>query len=37
MTNAKKDRKKFGDKKPALIDYLLWMLKFVTHSEYVDW
>ena len=30
-------RKEFGDKKPKLVDYLLWMLKFVTHSEYVDW
>ena len=30
-------RKEFGDKKPALVDYLLWTLKFVTHSEYVDW
>ena len=30
-------RKEFGDKKPEIVDYLLWMLKFVTHSEYVDW
>lgn len=30
-------RKEFGDKKPELVDYLLLMLKFVTHSEYVDW
>lgn len=30
-------RKEFGDKKPELVDYLLWMQKFVTHSEYVDW
>lgn len=30
-------RKEFGDKKPALVDYILWTLKFVTHSEYVDW
>lgn len=30
-------RKEFGDKKPELVDYLLWSLKFVTHSEYVDW
>ena len=30
-------RKEFGDKKPELVDYLLWMLKFVTHSDYVDW
>ena len=30
-------RKEFGDQKPELVDYLLWMLKFVTNSEYVDW
>ena len=30
-------RKEFDDKKPALVDYLLWTLKFVTHSEFVDW
>ena len=30
-------RKEFGDKKPELVDYLLWSLKFVTHSESVDW
>ena len=30
-------RKEFGDKKPELIDYMLWSLKFVTKSEYVDW
>ncbi len=30
-------RNEFGDKKPELVDYLLWTLKFVTHSEYVDW
>ena len=30
-------RKEFGDKKPELVDYMLWMLKFVTKSEYVDW
>jgi len=30
-------RKEFGDKKTELVDYLLWSLKFVTHSEYVDW
>lgn len=29
-------RKEFGDKKPELVDYLLWTLKFVTHSEYVE-
>jgi len=30
-------RKEFGDKKPDLVDYLLWSLKFVTKSEYVEW
>ena len=30
-------RKEFGDKKPELVDYMLWSLKFVTHSEYVEW
>ena len=30
-------RKEFGDKKPELVDYILWMVKTVTHSEYVDW
>ena len=30
-------RKEFGDKKPDLIDYLLWSLKFVTHSDVVEW
>ena len=30
-------RKEFGDKKPELVDYLLWTLKFVTKSEYVEW
>ena len=30
-------RKEFGDKKPDLADYMLWMLKCVTKSEYVDW
>ena len=29
-------RKEFGDKKPKLVDYLLWMGKFVTHSDYVE-
>ncbi len=29
-------RKEFGDKKPSLVDYLLWTLKFVSKSEYVD-
>ena len=30
-------RQEFGDKKPELVDYMLWMLKFVTHSDYVEW
>ena len=30
-------RKEFGDKKPELVDYLLWTIKFATKSEYVDW
>lgn len=30
-------RKEFGDQKPALIDYMLWTLKFATKSEYVEW
>ena len=30
-------RKEFGDKKPDLVDYMLWALKFVTKSEYVEW
>lgn len=30
-------RKEFGDKKPDLVDYMLWSLKFVTHSDVVDW
>ena len=30
-------RKEFGDKKPDLVDYMLWSLKFVTKSEYADW
>ena len=29
-------RKGFGDRKPALVDYMLWSLRFVTKSEYVD-
>lgn len=29
-------RKEFGDKKPELVDYMLWMIKFVSKSEYVD-
>lgn len=30
-------RKEFGDKKPSLVDYLLWQLKHVTHSDEVEW
>ena len=30
-------RKEFGDKKPELVDYLLWALKFATRSEYAEW
>lgn len=29
-------RKEFGDKKPELVDYILWSVKFVSHSEYVE-
>lgn len=29
-------RKEFN-KKPELVDYLLWSLKFVTHSDVVEW
>ena len=37
LIDAAYARKELDDKKPALVDYLLWMLKFVIHSEYVDW
>ena len=30
-------RKEFGDKKPELVDYLLWSVKFASHSDYVEW
>ena len=30
-------RKEFGDRKPEVVDYLLWSLKFVTHSDVVEW
>lgn len=30
-------RKEFGDQKPTLVDYMLWMVRFVTKSEYVEW
>lgn len=29
-------RKEFGDKKPELVDYLLWQAKFATKSDYVE-
>ena len=29
-------RKEFGNKKPSLVDYILWAGKFVTKSEYVE-
>ena len=34
--NAAYARKEFRDQKPELVDYLLWMLKFITKSEYVE-
>lgn len=30
-------RKEFGNRKPDLVEYLLWSCKFVTKSEYVNW
>ena len=30
-------RREFGKQKPELIDYMLWMLKFVTKSDIVEW
>ena len=30
------DRKEFGYRKPALVDFLLWSLRFVKKSEYVN-
>ena len=30
-------RKEFGDKKPSLVDYMLWTAKFVTHSDVIEW
>lgn len=29
-------RKEFGKNKPDIIDYLIWMKRFVTHSDYID-
>jgi len=34
--DAASARKEFGDRKPTLVDYMLWSLRFVTKSEYVD-
>ena len=31
------EREAFGDKKPELVDYMLWVLKFITKSDYVEW
>ena len=30
-------RKEFGDKKPSLVDYMLWTAKFVIHSYVIEW
>ena len=30
-------RKEFGDKKPSLVDYMLWTAEFVTHSDVIEW
>ena len=30
-------RKEFGKNKPSMIDYMLWSLRFVTHSDEVEW
>jgi len=30
-------RKEFGNQKPMLVDYMLWLVNFVTKSEYVEW
>lgn len=29
-------RKEFGRNKPSIVDYMLWMGKYVTHSDYVE-
>ena len=36
MIDAAYARKEFKEK-PELVDYLLWELKFVTHSDVVEW
>lgn len=30
-------RKEFGDRKPSIVDYMLWTAKFVTHSDVIEW
>ena len=30
-------RKEFADRKPAMVDYLLWSISFATRSDYVEW
>ena len=35
--DAENARKEFGDKKPELVDYLMWVGKKATHSECVEW
>lgn len=35
--NAAHARNKFGDKKPSIEDYMLWLVTFATKSEYASW
>ena len=30
-------RRRFHDKKPELVDYMLWSAEYATGSEYVEW
>ena len=30
-------RREFGDKKPSIVDYMLWTVKFITHCDEVEW
>ena len=30
-------RKEFGEKKPELVDYILWSVKYVTRNDMVEW
>ena len=30
-------RREFGNDKPDLVDYMLWMIRFVTKSDDVEW